>query len=129
MNKRFWVIPVLIVVVNALAVALRWSSLPDPLPAHFDLHGTPSGTMPRCMLLLYLLIGAAVCFASYILARKKEKIEKGMIILSSGICLVLLSSTMVSLTSGTVPLFMIDEPIILLASVAAFIFCYRKRVN
>ena len=127
MNKRFWFIPVLIVFVNALAIITGWSTLPDPLPAHFDIQGNASGTMPRCMLLLYLLISAAVCFASYILARKKEKIEKGMIILSSGICLVLLSSTMVSLTSGTVPLFMIDEPIILLASVVAFIVSYKKK--
>ena len=61
MNKRGWFIPMLIVAINALAILVQWSSLPELLPAHYDLQGNASGTMPRSMLLLYLLIGAAVC--------------------------------------------------------------------
>ena len=56
MNKRNWLIPILIVGLNALAILVQWNSLPEPLPAHFDLQGNASGTMPRSMLLLYLLM-------------------------------------------------------------------------
>ena len=39
MNKRSNFIPILIVVLNALAILVQWSSLPEPLPAHYDLQG------------------------------------------------------------------------------------------
>lgn len=62
MKKRAWLIPILIVVINALAVAVRWSSLAEQLPAHFDLQGHASGTMARSVLLLYPLMGGSdVC--------------------------------------------------------------------
>ena len=51
MNKRGWLIPIAIVAVNALAIICCWKSLPDPLPAHYDLQGNAGGTMPRSMLL------------------------------------------------------------------------------
>ena len=41
-------------------------------------------------------------------------------------CLVLLSSTMVTLTSGTMPIFMLAEPVILLAAVIGFVVCFVK---
>ena len=106
MNKRNWLIPILIVALNALAILVQWNSLPEPLPAHFDLQGNASGTMPRSMLLLYLLMGAAVCLMGYVVGRMKPKLQKGLVILASGICLVLFLSTMVSLTAGTMPVFM-----------------------
>ena len=34
MNKRKWLIPILIVALNALAILVQWNSLPEPLPAH-----------------------------------------------------------------------------------------------
>jgi uncharacterized membrane protein len=37
MNKKSWFIPILIVALNALAIIVRWSSLPELLPAHYDL--------------------------------------------------------------------------------------------
>ena len=129
MNKRSWYIPILIVAINALAIIARWSSLPELLPAHFDLQGNASGTMPRSMLFLYLLIGVAICLITYAIGRMTKKLQKGLIILASGICLVLLLSTMVMLTSGTMPIFMIAEPVILLAAIIGFIVCvvkYRK---
>ena len=61
MNKRGWIIPVLIVAFNALAIFVKWSSLPEVLPAHFDLQGNASGTMQRNMLLVYPMIGALIC--------------------------------------------------------------------
>ena len=73
MNRRGWYIPMLIVALNVLAVVVRWSSLPELLPAHFDLQGNASGTMPRSMLLLYLLIGAVVCLIAYLFGRKMQK--------------------------------------------------------
>lgn len=126
MNKRNWLIPILIVFLNALAILVQWSSLPEPLPAHFDLQGNASGTMSRSMLLLYLLMGVAVCLIAYVIGRMKPKLLSGLVILTSGICLVLFLSTMVSLTAGTMPVFMLAEPVVLLAAVIAFVVCFVK---
>ena len=126
MNKRSWYIPILIVAINALAIIARWSSLPELLPAHFDLQGNASGTMPRSMLFLYLLIGVAICLITYAIGRMTKKLQKGLVILASGLCLVLLLSTMVMLTSGTMPIFMIAEPVILLVAIIGFIVCVVK---
>ena len=117
MNKTNWFIPILIVVANALAVIVRWSSLPQQLPAHFDLQGNASGTMPRNMLILYVLIGAAICLISYLIGLKKRGLQTGLVVLTSGICLVLLLSTMVTLTSGAMTVFMLAEPVVLLIAV------------
>ena len=126
MNKRGWFIPMLIVAINALAIMVRWSSLPELLPAHFDLQGNAGGTMPRSMLFLYILIGVVVCLIAYVIALIKHKLQSGLVILASGICLVLLLSTMVTLTSGTMPVFMLAEPVVLLASVIGFVVCVVK---
>lgn len=45
MKINKWFIPILIVAVNALAVIVKWSSLPELLPALFDLQGNAGGTM------------------------------------------------------------------------------------
>lgn len=126
MNKNSWLIPILIVALNALAIIVRWGSLPELLPAHYDLQGNAGGTMPRSMLLLYILMGAAVCVFAYMVGRIKEELQAGLVILTSGICLVLFSSTMVTLTSGTMPIFMLAEPVILLAAVSGFVVCIVK---
>lgn len=126
MNKQTRFIPILIVAINALAIIVRWSSLSELLPAHYDLQGNPGGTMPRSMLLLYILIGTVVCLITYVTGRMKPKLQTGLIALSSGICLVLFSSTMVTLTSGTMPIFMLSEPVILLIAVAYFVVCVVK---
>ena len=126
MNNRTWFIPMLIVAINALAIMVRWSSLPEMLPAHYDLQGNASGTMPQSMLLLYVLMGAAVCLIAYAVAQKKYKLHKGLVILATGICLILFSSTMVTLTSGTMPIFMLAEPVILLVAVVGFVVCFVK---
>ena len=112
--------------INALVIVVRWSSLPEILPAHYDLQGNAGGTMPRSVLLLYPLIGAAVCLVAYLIARIKHKLQTGLVILVSGICLVLLSSALVTLTSGTMPIFMLAEPVILLAAVVGFVVCVVK---
>jgi uncharacterized membrane protein len=126
MNKNSWLIPILIVALNALAIIVRWGSLPELLPAHYDLQGNAGGTMPRSMLLLYILMEAAVCLFAYMVGRIKEELQAGLVILTSGICLVLFSSTMVTLTSGTMPIFMLAEPVILLAAVSGFVVCIVK---
>jgi hypothetical protein len=126
MNKNSWLIPILIVALNALAIIVRWGSLPELLPAHYDLQGNAGGTMPRSMLLLYILMEAAVCLFAYMVGRIKDQLQNGLVILTSGICLVLFSSTMVTLTSGTMPIFMLAEPVILLAAVSGFVVCIVK---
>ena len=126
MNKRVLFTPIQILAINALAIILRWSSLPELLPAHFDLQGNAGGTMPRSVLLLYLLMGAAICLIAYVIARIKPKLQLGLIILTSGICLVLFLSTLVTLTSGTMPIFMLAEPVVLLAAVIGFVVSIVK---
>ena len=126
-SKRGWIIPFLIVAVNAAAVFIRWTSLPEILPAHFDLQGNASGSMPRSTLIIYPVINLAVCAIAYVLSRLLfKRLNKGLIILISGIALVILSSTMVTLTYGTTPLFMLAEPVILIAALVWFIICWVK---
>ena len=132
--NRSWIIPVLIVTVNAIAIMVQWGSLPEVLLAHFDLQGNASGSMPRGTLLVYPLIGAVICLIAFGIAhhigkRKKEagKLQiLGLTILTSGIVLTIFSSTMVTLTAGKMPIFMLAEPIILLFSVVAFVICLIK---
>ena len=126
MNKKIWLAPILIVALNALAIIIRWSSLPELLPAHYDLQGNADGTMPRSMLFVYVLIGAVICLIAYIIGRMNQKLQKGLAILLSGICLVLLLSTMVTLTSGTMPIFMLAEPVVLLLAVVGCIVSVVK---
>lgn len=126
MNKSGWLITILIVVINVTAIIAQWHVLPEILPAHFDLQGNASGSMARTMLLLYPLASAVVCLIAYLIAWKKPKLQTGLIILSSGISLVFLSSALVTLTSGSMPFFMLAEPVILLVSVVAFIICVIK---
>ena len=126
MRKQAWSIPILIVAVNLLAITIRWNSLPDLLPAHFDLQGNASGEMSRSVLLIYPLISAIVCLAAYMIARIKQILRNGLIIMASGISLILLSSTMVTLTSGKTPIFMLAEPVILLSAIAGFVICVLK---
>ena len=121
MNKRAWLIPVLIAGINGLVIALQWGSLPEHLPAHFDLQGNAGGTMPRDVLPLYPLAGVLLCVAAYLISMKAEKCRRGMVVLAAGVTLVLLLSTMVTLTSGKMPVFMLAEPVVLLASVLGFI--------
>ena len=126
MNKRIWLIPVLIVAINALTVIVRWSSLPELLPAHYDLQGNASGVMSRSVLLLYPLISSVFSLIAYVVARIKRRLQIGLVVLSSGISLILLSSTMVTLTSGTMPVFMLAEPVILLLALTGFIVSVVK---
>lgn len=126
MNKRGWFIPIFIVSVNVLAIIVQWSSLSDVFPAHFDLQGNPGGEMSRNVLLMYPIISAVVSLAAYLTAKIKDKLQTGLIILATGIALVILFSTMVTLTSGTMPVFMLAEPVILLAAVVGFVICFVK---
>ena len=120
MNKTRWIIPVFIVILNTISIMLRWHHLPEQLPAHYDIQGNSGGTMPRSALLLYTRVEVVVCLITYTIGHMKQKLQKGVVILASGVCLVLFSSTMVTLTSGTMPIFMLAEPIILLAAIVGF---------
>lgn len=126
MNKRAWLIPMLIVLINALIIMVKWSSLEEFLPAHYDLEGNPNGVMSRSVLLLYPLIGFIICIVAYAIAMKKDRFQAGLVILSSGLSLILLSSTLVTLTAGMMPIFMLAEPVILLIAVAGFIITLVK---
>ena len=132
MKNNKWFIPTLIVAVNALAIIVKWSSLPELLPAHFDLQGNAGGTMARSMLPLYPAAGAAVCVLFWLIARKAKRLDTGLVVLTSGISLILLCSTMVTLTFGQMPVFMLAEPVILLAAVIGCVVSIvrsRKKTN
>ena len=75
MNRRGWYIPMLIVALNVLAVVVRWSSLPELLPAHFDLQGNASGEISRNVLLLYPLINAIFCLIAYLITKQTTKMD------------------------------------------------------
>lgn len=126
MKKSGWLIPILIVAVNALCIIVQWNGLPELLPSHFDLQGNAGGTMSRSVLPIYPLASAVLCLIAYLISMKLHKLMTGLIILTSGISLVLLFSTMVTFTSGTMPVFMLAEPVILLVAVVAFVFCLIK---
>lgn len=126
MNKKSWFIPVLIVAVNVLAIIVCWSSLPEVLPAHFDLEGNAGGSMPRTQLLMFPLISTVVCLVCHVVSRLKQKLQKGMVILSSGISLVIFLSVLVTLTQGTMPIFMLAEPVVLLAAIIGFFVSIKK---
>ena len=121
MNKRAWLVPILIVAINALAIIVQWSSLPELLPAHFDLQGNAGGTMPRSALPFFPLASAAICLIAYAVARIKQSLQTGLAMLASGIGLVVFLSTLVTLTAGTMPILMLAEPVVLLIAVVGFV--------
>ena len=125
MKNKYWFIPIFIIAVTAAAILLSWNALPEVLPAHFDLEGNASGSMPRMQLLMFPLISAVVCLVCHVVARLRQKLQKGMVVLSSGICIVILLSVLVTLTQGTMPIFMLAEPVVLLAAVVGFAVCIR----
>lgn len=120
---RGWLFPALVVGINAAMILILWSSLPENLPAHFDLAGNASGSISRTTLLFYPLVGAVIGLIAYwIMCRKDKKyFNGGLLILTSGIELIILSSTMVTLTRGTKPFFMLAEPVILVIVLTFFI--------
>ena len=82
--------------------------------------------MQRNMLLVYPMIGALICLIAYFFARVKPLFHTALIILTSGIGLILLSSSLVTLSSGTMPVFMLAEPVILLATIAGVVVSIVK---
>ena len=123
MKKRGWLFPALVVGINAAMILILWSSLPENLPAHFDLAGNASGSISRTTLLFYPLVGAVIGLIAYWIRCRKDKkyFNGGLLILTSGIELIILSSTMVTLTRGTKPFFMLAEPVILVIVLTFFI--------
>ncbi len=118
--------PILIIAVNAFAIIVKWSSLPELLPAHFDLQGNAGGSMARGTLPLYPVASVAACLILWLIERKFPKLQTGLVILGSGISLILLCSTMVTLSFGQMPVFMLAEPVFLLAAVVGFIVSLVK---
>lgn len=125
-----WTATVLAVTVILLAVC--YGTLPAELPAHFDLEGHASGTMPRPSL---WLMPVMAIFVSHLLpalvllvarvfhlsARRKDVILCCSLTLSLAVALIVLCSVGVTLTRGTVPALMLAEPVILLAAIAAIV--------
>ena len=77
MKKTGWFIPISIIAIHAIAIIAKWSSLMELLPAHFDLQGNASGTMPRNVLPLYPLIGAGVCIVAFLIGYKSHILRQG----------------------------------------------------
>ena len=122
MKKRGWFLPALVVGINAAMILILWSSLSENLPAHFDLAGNASGSISRTTLLFYPLVGAVIGLIAYWIRCRVDKkyFNGGLLILTSGIELIILSSTLVTLTQGTKPFFMLAEPVILVIALVFF---------
>ena len=135
--KYGWMIPAIIIIVNACAICIRWSALPDVLPAHFDPAGNASGSMARTTLIFYPIISMLLCLVTYgiyALANKMFKLKPdekglrlcGLHVFSLCLALTILSSTLVTLTFGKCPIFMFAEPVIMLAGIITLIVCLLK---
>ena len=134
--KNGWIVPAIIIIVNVCAIWISWESLPETLPAHFDPQGNAAGSMARTTLIFYPVISLMSCLVSYgiaaiarILFLKPDDTGLrllGLHCLTSAIALTILSSTMVTLTFGTKPIFMFAEPVIMVIGIAAFIICLIK---
>src|SRR5690349_15190781 len=66
------------ILTSVLVSALVYERLPDPVPTHFDLNGTPNGWMSRTMAVLFtpifgLAIWAFTRFVSRILPKNDKK--------------------------------------------------------
>ena len=136
-RKYGWMVPVIIIIVNVCAICIRWSSLADVLPAHFDPAGNASGTIQKTTLILHPVISLMLCLATYgifALANNMFKLTPddnglrmcGLHVFASCLALTVLSSTMVTLTMGTCPLFMFAEPVLMLAGIITLIICLIK---
>ena len=68
------------------------------------------------------MVGAVIGLIAYWIRCRidKEFFNGGLLILTSGIELIILSSTMVTLTQGTKPFFMLAEPVILVIALVFF---------
>lgn len=134
--KNGWIIPAITIIINVCAIWISWSSLPETLPAHFDPQGNAGGSMARTTLVYYPVISLMACLVTYGIAAMARVLflkadETGLRLLglhclTTAISLTILSSTMVTLTFGTKPIFMFAEPIIIIAGITAFIICLRK---
>ena len=67
-----------------------------------------------------------MCAVAYLIARKLPQLQTGLVVLATGGCLVLLSSTMVTLTAGMMPIFMLAEPVILLVAIVGFVMVWLR---
>ena len=109
----------------------------DVLPAHFDPAGNASGSMAKTTLIFYPVISLMLCLVTYGIYALANNIFKlkpderglrmcGLHVFTSCLALTVLSSTLVTLTMGTCPLFMFAEPVLLVAGITALIICLIK---
>ena len=134
--KNGWIVPAIIIIVNVCAIWVSWNSLPETLPAHFDPQGNASGSLARTTLIFYPVISMMICLVAYGIAAMARILflkpdESGLRLLglhclTSAITLTILSSSLVTLTFGTKPIFMFAEPVIMVIGLAAFIICLLK---
>ena len=137
--KNGWIVPAIVIIVNVCAIWISWKSLPETLPAHFDPQGNASGSMARNTLIYYPVISFLSTLAAYGIATFARNLFLkpddsglrllGLHCLTSAITLTILSSTLVTLTFGTKPIFMFAEPVIIVIGIAAFIVCLIKSRN
>ena len=134
--KNGWIVPAIVIIVNVCAIWISWKSLPETLPAHFDPQGNASGSMARNTLIYFPVISFLSTLAAYGIATFARNLFLkpddsglrllGLHCLTSAITLTILSSSLVTLTFGTKPIFMFAEPVIMVIGIAAFIICLVK---
>ena len=121
-RKYGWMVPAIIIIVNVFVIWIGWNSRPN---------------MRNTRLIVYPVISLMLCLATYGIYTLAENIfhlrpyERGLRIcglhvFASCLTLTVLSSTLVTLTRGVCPLFMVAEPILLLAGIITLIVCLVK---
>jgi uncharacterized membrane protein len=97
MRTRIWdTVSVASLAVAAAVTALVYERLPDPLPTHFDIHGTPNGWMPRAagawfMPAFALALWAIVRFVPRLLPKRdKARIDPTIMALVAALVTVVL---------------------------------------
>ncbi len=78
------------------------------------------------MLILYLLCSTAFGLISFVATLVKPRLQKTMAILASGVTFIVLLSTLVTLTSGTMPALMLAEPVVLLITLVSAVISLIK---
>ena len=128
-----------VIVFNFVLSFWGYATLPENLPLHYDLEGNYATTMPSWRLLLYpvgsvifyLLCMCAVSLFTRVwpaLDDEGNVRRRYMLALCLAMSLVVVCSTCVTLTGGSVHFFMFAEPALLLAAII-YMLCREIKLH
>lgn len=62
-SRQYYVATAVVCALTLVYILLRWDSVPDPIPVHFDGSGTPDRFEPKSFLNATVLVWIGVVFA------------------------------------------------------------------